>query len=173
MRNSRKSTALLSPAAALAAFAVFGAPPAIAGSVGQRTGYSIVKLDQAPPSVENVQPEPGRPGQTTYYEAELSRSGKPYGQLHGSTVITDVTPDPSGLEELRLRTLVFELPEGQLVAIGASKYDLLPVGNVPALRTAATIAIVGGTGNYAAARGQVTTKRKADGSYEHVLMILN
>jgi len=166
------STALTTFAAALAASAVITATPATAGSVGQVAGYSIVKLDQAPPSVEHVQPGPGRPGQTTYYEAELARSGKPYGQIHGSAVITDVTPDPSGLEELRLRTLVFDLPDGQVIAIGTSKYELLLVENVPALRTAATIAIVGGTGIYAAARGQVTTVRKTNGTYEHVLSIL-
>ncbi|MCP4382221.1 MAG: dirigent protein, partial [Hyphomicrobiales bacterium] len=34
-------------------------------------------------------------------------------------------------------------------------------------------AVVGGTGRFLGARGQVTTTRNADGTYEHVFELLN
>jgi len=156
--------------AALAATAIFAASGATAAQVGEKVGYAIVTVIQAPPVLVNVEPPQGGPGGTSYYEAELSLDGKPFGRLHGTSIKSDVTPDSSGLET-RMRTLVFDLPKGQLVAIGTSEVELAP-GNVPALPKPATVAIVGGTGIYGAARGQVTSIRVAEGTYEHVLMIL-
>jgi len=167
-----RTTPRLLTASALAFSTLLGsAVGAPAATVGERARSVIVKVAQEPPVIENVEPPQGGPGGASYYEADLSRDGKPFGRLHGTILKSDVTPDSSGVE-VRLRTLVFDLPEGQVVAIGASEYQLPLVGGVPALRKASTIAIVGGTGAYGAARGQVTTVRNPEGTYDHVLTIL-
>ena len=171
MKTPWNSATRMGVATALAVSTIFVASAATAAPLNPVVGYTIIKLVQDAPAIENIQPGSGRPGQTAYFEAGLARSGKPYGELHGTTVIDDVTPDGSGVET-RLRTLVFDLPDGQVVAMGTSNYDLPLVANVPVVRSTATIAIVGGTETYAAARGQVTTVRRTDGTYEHVLMLL-
>lgn len=167
-----RSPARLAAALLVAASVVFPAGSALAAQPTTKPDYTIITLDQAAPTVETIEdPAPGRHGDVTYYEAPLTRNGKPAGNLRGTIVITDVTPDSSG-EEVRLRTLVFALPKGQIVAIGTSDYSLPAVANVPVLRRAATTAIVGGTGVYSGARGQVKSIRKADGTYSQILMIL-
>lgn len=162
---------LAATALAAATFVLGSAGGAKAATVGERAGYRIIKVAQTPPTLQNVEPAQGGPGGASFYEADLTRDGKPFGRLLGTIVKSDVTPDSSGVE-VRLRTLVFDLPEGQVVAIGASEYQLPLVVGVPALRKASTIAIVGGTGTYAAARGEVATIRNPEGTYDHVLTIL-
>lgn len=167
-----KSTIRVGVALIVATSAVFTAGSAFAVQPQAKPDYTIVKLDQAAPTIETIEdPAAGRHGDVSFYEAALTREGKPAGVLRGTIVINDVTPDSTG-SEVRLRTLVFALPEGQIVAIGTSDYALPLVANVPALRRAATTAIVGGTGAYSGARGQVKSIRKADGTYSQVLMIL-
>ena len=156
----------------VASSSVFAAGSALAAQPQSKPDYTIVKLDQAAPIVETIEdPAPGRHGDVTYFEAPLTRDGKPAGNLRGTLVINDVTPDSSGAE-VRLRTLVFALPKGQIVAIGTSDYALPLVANVPVLRRASTTAIVGGTGAYSGARGQVKSIRNTDGTYRQILMIL-
>ncbi|MFM7736320.1 MAG: hypothetical protein ACKPBU_10145 [Alphaproteobacteria bacterium] len=166
-----RSTLRTGLAAALAVSSLVFAPGAKAAPVGERVGSLIIKVAQAPPTIVNVAHPEGGPGGASYYEADLTRDGKPFGRLLWTILQSDVTPDSSGLE-VRMRTLVFDLPEGQVVAIGASEYKLPLVGNVPALRAAAKIAIVGGTGKYSAARGEVTTVRNPEGTYDHVLSVV-
>lgn len=158
-------------AVTLAASGVSGPASATAAQLGETSRYTILKLAQSPPVLENLDLAAGGAGGASFYEAALARDGKPFGRLHGTILKTDVTPDSSGVET-RMRTLVFDLPEGQIVAMGVSEYVPTQVGIVPALRTATRIAIVGGTGTYGAARGEVSTVRNTDGTYDHVLTVL-
>jgi hypothetical protein len=97
-----------------------------------------------------------------------SSKGKPVGTFH--VVITSVA-ESAGVEiERRMRNVVFYLGDGQIVASGMGLYpktEQYLVVSVPH-----RIAIVGGTGKYLGARGEVTTTRRADGTYRHVLTLL-
>lgn len=100
----------------------------------------------------------------------LTRDGKPFGTFSGSTIRTDVTP--GGAEgERRTRTLVFDLPKGQIVAIGTGLYKE-PQTLVPELLKPTLSAIVGGTGDYVGVRGQLKSIKRADGSFVQQLMIM-
>ena len=107
-----RSTARLVIAVLIATSTIFTAGSALAVQPGAKPDYMIIKLDQAAPTVETIEnPAAGRHGDVSYYEAALTRGGKPAGELRGTIVTNDVTPDSSGVE-VRLRTLVFALPAG-------------------------------------------------------------
>ena len=136
-------------------------------------GIQRVILGIRPTDVAIATPGDARPtlsGTVAVFESNLTRNGKPFGTFTGTTLRTDVTPgDPAG--ERRLRTFVFDLPKGQIVAIGTGLYAT-PQSDVPELVKPTTIAIVGGTGDYLGARGQVTSTRRSDGSFLQQITIL-
>ncbi len=68
--------------------------------------------------------------------------------------------------------LVFNFKNGQIVALGASQYATTVAPNFANKNAPVTIAIVGGTGNYAGARGTVTTKKRANGTYKHTFRFI-
>jgi hypothetical protein len=68
--------------------------------------------------------------------------------------------------------LVFNLKNGQIVALGASQYATTIAPNFANSNAPVTIAIVGGTGDYAGARGTVTTKKRANGTYKHTFRFI-
>ena len=143
--------------------------PAFTASAAERPAADRLNLVQAPP-IYKVIPAPEGFGTVAVFESNLTRNGKPFGTFTGTTLRTDVTPgDPAG--ERRLRTFVFDLPKGQIVAIGSGLYAT-PQSEVPELVKPTTIAIVGGTGDYLGARGQVTSTRKSDGSFLQQITIL-
>ena len=143
--------------------------PSLTASAAERPAAVRLNLVQAPP-IYKVIPAPEGFGTVAVFESNLTRNGKPFGIFTGTTLRTDVTPgDPA--EERRLRTFVFDLPNGQIVAIGTGLYAT-PQPEVPALVKPTTIAIVGGTGDYLGARGQLTSTRKSDGSFLQQLTIL-
>jgi hypothetical protein len=59
--------------------------------------------------------------------------------------------------------LVFKLPEGQIVAMGNSIYSPTQVEIIK--NTKVVIAVIGGTGKYIGARGELETNRNDDGTY--------
>ena len=103
------------------------------------------------------------------HEAVLrSNKGKPVGTFH--VVITSVNLPAADAVEKRMRNVVFYLGDGQIVASGMGLYpntEQFLVVKVPH-----RIAIVGGTGKYLGARGEVTTTRSVEGTYRHVLTLL-
>lgn len=132
-----------------------------------------IVLVQAAPVIaheEGQDPTSAR-GDVTFFEASLSRAGKPFGSLSGTIETHDLVLEGAS-REVRLRTLVFDLPRGQLVAQGVSSYatgpDFVPLDvNAPVV-----IAITGGTGAYLGATGEVRTTRRADGTYRQVISLL-
>jgi hypothetical protein len=110
-------------------------------------------------------------GDVTYFESNLTKDGNPFGTLSGIIETHDVVSDGTNLET-RLRNLVFELPDGQIIAKGASTYvtgpDFVPLnpGNQ------VVIAIIGGTGAYLGASGELVTTRNEDNTYLQVLRLI-
>jgi len=141
--------------------------PAIAAepSAGSTT---LVLLNDVPKS--STTPDLG-PGVATVsvHEAVLrSSKGKPVGTFYVAITARD---ESAGVAtERRMRNVVFFLGDGQIVANGTGLYpkaDKYLVEKVPH-----RIAIVGGTGKYLGARGEVTTTRSTNGTYRHVLTLL-
>ena len=114
----------------------------------------------------------GDSGDLTTFEAGLYLDDEPYGSVMGT--ITKVGSLGEGAQtdrEERVLTAIYDLPGGQISALGISYYyegdTLLPKGQ-PMTR-----AIVGGTGEYVGVDGEVTTTRNPDDSYTHVLRLVN
>ena len=130
----------------------------------------IVLLQDDPTIVRVSDEAAGATGYELTFEAPVRKpAGKRVGALSGAILTVDATLD-GVTEEIRHRNLVFSLAGGQLVAQGVSRY--------PAARAELAagrpfvIAIVGGTGRYIGARGEVRTTQRADGSYRHVITLL-
>jgi hypothetical protein len=130
------------------------------------TRLSVVS---AKPTLFTYNNAPGEvPGRNTYYAAELTKSsGEAFGLLTGHD--SSIVPFQVNQEEARLRTLIFRLPEGQIVAMGNSVY---PNGAVEIEPNASiTIAVTGGTGEYIGARGEVISTKNEDGTYTHEFIL--
>ena len=111
----------------------------------------------------------GLPGNILAFDARLTRDGEPAGELAGLLTTVKVPESSDGLSaelENRFGTLNFAFDErDSIVVSGATVYPAdqaeMQVGR------AQVRAVVGGTGNYAGATGQVTTTRKGSGAYLH------
>ncbi|MBU6245861.1 MAG: hypothetical protein KGP12_11665 [Actinomycetales bacterium] len=139
------------------------------GSTQQADRRPVVKtitLLQAPLVLKTIN-EPDEPaGTLVVYGAELTNlRGVRQGFLAGTILTVDLQAGSQD-DELRERSLNFQLPKGTILARGISFYpatdrELRP--NAPVV-----IAVIGGTGAYIGASGEVTTTRQADGSYWQV-----
>lgn len=129
---------------------------------------TLVLLNDVPKSSPTPDLGPGVATVSVHDAVLRSSKGKPVGTFH--VVITSVAESAGVEAEKRMRDVVFYLGDGQIVASGMGLYpktEQYLVVSVPH-----RIAIVGGTGKYLGARGEVTTTRRADGTYRHVLTLL-
>jgi hypothetical protein len=136
----------------------------------QSSSVTRMTLLQAKPTLFTYENLPGEiPGKKTYFYAQLSKpSGQAFGLLTGD--ISSVAPVPGNPEEARLRTLIYRLPGGQIVAMGNHVYPSGAVEINP--NEVIKTAILGGTGKYLGARGEVTHTRNTDGTYTHKFTLL-
>ena len=113
-------------------------------------------------------------GDTTEFEAVLMRDGAPVGMIIGTVVTMHEPGDGVGgdTQRERLATMVLRFEDGsQLAALGMSRYHnpgIEMTSSEPQTR-----AIVGGTGIYLGARGQITSTRNADGTYTQLIELVN
>ncbi len=152
---------------------------ALAVSMGIGTPASaatdkIVVIQEAPVIQQNEKVvEIGQTGSTLYFEGLLrSTTNKRIGLLTGQTTVINLFPE-SGEATVRYRELVFVLPRGQIVALGTSIYAAKGTTNFNNDNAPVRIAVVGGTGKYRSAQGEVITTKRADGSYRHVIVLDN
>ena len=172
IRISRASRSRMVGAVAATALAAGAVIPLAPMAVAAPSVTTIVLTQSVPVLVhdEGSDAQSAR-GDVTFFESKLTKAGKSFGTLSGVIEAHDVVADGANLET-RLRTLVFELPKGQIVATGASTYvtgpDFVPLkaGN------RVVIAITGGTGAYLGASGELVTTRNADGTYRQVLRLI-
>jgi len=155
---------------ALIGFALINPPPVWAD---QHT-HTLV-LTQQPPSLRPI--ELGVPGASEgdllLFEAPISGEHGESGTLTGFLITADIPDEVTGdLDADRLGQLSYDLGNGNtLVAAGESIYrgeNVEMTANLAQLR-----AVVGGTGTFIGARGQVTTTRNADGTYRHEFTLLD
>lgn len=113
----------------------------------------------------------GDSGDLTTFEAGVYLNDEPYGSVMGTITKVGSLGEGAQLDrEERVLTAIYDLPGGQISALGISYYfdgdTLLPEGE-PMTR-----AIVGGTGEYVGVDGEVTTTRNPDDSYTHVIRLV-
>lgn len=107
---------------------------------------------------------------TTVFDANLTKRGKKViGQLTG-TITSYLPSDNEELQEIRRRYLVFNLKKGQIIATGNSLYPLN--SNQITKNSTIIIPVVGGTGKYIGASGQVSSTRNLNGTYTHRFKLL-
>ncbi|MFM8303317.1 MAG: hypothetical protein ACKOA9_03305 [Actinomycetota bacterium] len=166
--NSRFAFAPVAALALATGLVVTGC--ADADSSAQRRVFT---LRQASPELTQVDAnDAGDLGDELVFSAPLTREGRPFGAVLG--VLSNVGSDRQGriaIAEERLAAVVFDLPAGTISVLSLSYYDLgqreMTAGR-PVVR-----AIVGGTGRYIGARGEVRTLRRPDGTYQHILTLLD
>lgn len=142
------------------------------GAIADTQARTIIKLHQAPPELHNIDAAPAghSDGDILTYEAQLTGENGRHATVDGYLIIVDEA-NADEPEEDRFSHMVVDFGEGSTIVVeGRSAYSPTAVemaNNKPRLR-----AVVGGTGEYIGARGQVSTWRNADGSYDHTIELL-
>ena len=140
-------------------------------SAEERTSF---KLRQEVPTLAPVDIALGGAshGDMLAFEAKISGDDGSVGILRGILITVDLPDDSGDVHEDRIGQLIFDLGNGaSLVVAGGSVYP--GAGTEMAANTEQVRAVIGGTGTYIGARGQVTTVRNDDGSYEHSFELLD
>jgi len=127
-------------------------------------------LTQGKPVIKNITNPSASNGSLELFGAKLTdQAGKASGFLEGSIMTVDVLAGPTE-HVLRKRSLTFMLPGGEIQAEGSSYY---PLNEQEILANHPTrIAIVGGTGKYVGASGQVQTVHRGDGTYTQTIELV-
>jgi len=131
-------------------------------------------LTQQPPALHPVDLhiEGASVGDMVLYEASIAGEQGESGMLTGFLITADIPDAETGdLHQDRLGQLSFDLGNGtSLVVAGEAIY---PDADVEMTQNAAQLrAVVGGTGDFMGARGQVATSHNDDGSYRHEFTLL-
>src|SRR5881398_4008444 len=118
---------------------------------------------------------PGRsPGDVHHFFAPLHTSpgGPVTGEVFGTKTLVKLATDanPNLEQRAMLLSFTFSDRQDQIIALGVADYSPA-AGEFNADKPRAR-AILGGTGKYMGARGQLTSTRNADGSYTQVFTLL-
>jgi hypothetical protein len=113
-------------------------------------------------------------GDVYHFSAPLhsERGGPVTGELIGSKTLVKLPTDANPNLERRATLMFFTFENGkdQIIAFGAADYS--PSAPEFEAGRAAVRPVLGGTGKYMGARGQVTSTRNSDGSYTQVFTLL-
>ena len=131
--------------------------------------YTTLVLNQGVPKMDVLTTMVGQDIESVViFSAPLTtKAGKSAGKIAG--FLTDLEIGATGAET-RFRNISFMLKGGQIIANGTGEYESTD-REMPVERPS-TIAIIGGTGKYIGAMGEVITRKNADGTFRHVLRLL-
>jgi hypothetical protein len=119
--------------------------------------------------------EPGNsPGDVYHFFAPLhsSPSGPVIGEVFGSKTLVKLATDANPDLEKRATLLFFTFADRQDQIIALGVHDYSPAAAEFNAGKSVARAILGGTGRYMGARGQLISTRNADGSYTQVFTLL-
>ena len=123
-------------------------------------------LDLGPPG--------NSPGDVYHFFAPLHSKpgGRVTGEVFGSKTLIKMATDADPNLETRTTVLFFTFAnhQDQIVAVGATEYP--PTAGEFDVGQPIVRAVLGGTGKYMGARGQVASTHNADGSYTQVFTLL-
>lgn len=154
---------------AFTAFMMLAALAATSGSLSAAEAKRTFKLHQDKPVLVDV--DFGAKGHTNgdmlAFEAKVSGENGLKGHLYGLLITVDIANGDDKFEDRSGQIFVDFGNGNSLVVAGRSVYaatDQEIQTGVPQVR-----AVIGGTGDYMGTRGQVTTVRNEDGSYDHTV----
>lgn len=152
---------------------VLGAASVAPGKGAGAAERTVLKVRQEAPVLVTV--DVGNAGSShgdlLAFEAAIAREDGTAGILRGMLTTVDI-PDGDDLLEDRVGQLVFDLGDGDMLVVAGS--SVYPPGSVEmAADTAQIRAVIGGTGDFIGARGQLTTVRAEDGHYDHTFELLD
>jgi hypothetical protein len=154
---------------------IFAAVLTLAGcSSGTTIASSTLSQDQ-PVLADHPDPDfvPNTTGAVLFFSANMRNGvGEVVGELFGQVTTLDVTLNGID-EEDRLRELVFNLEDGQIIVLGASQYVAAEAPDFGNDNAPVTAVIVGGTGAYVGARGTVVTQKLDDGTFTHAFTFVD
>ena len=112
-------------------------------------------------------------GDLLAFDALFQATNGEKGKLSGFILTVDIPEKDHEIFQDRIVSMVFDLGDANtLVISGKSVYphrgELEMVKNNPQIR-----AVIGGTGKYIGARGQISTTRDEDGGYTHVVELID
>jgi hypothetical protein len=171
--NSRKSVIFLG--AAFSMLLVLSATVGGGSSPSTPATQTLTVYQDAPTMQSLDVGAPGNsPGDVYYFHALLheTQGGPVTGEVFGTKTLIKTSTDANPDTEQRTTFLVFTFGnrEDQIIVMGVPDYPSAAAefnAGQPVLR-----AVVGGTGRYIGARGQLTSTRNADGSYVQVFTLL-
>jgi hypothetical protein len=131
----------------------------------------LIVIQDAPTLTDvDIGPKGRTHGDMLAFEAALRSEAGNTGTLRGM-LFTVALPGEGRPHEARIGQLYFDLGTGSsLVVSGGTVYsgqDAEMTMNAPQIR-----AVIGGTGEFIGARGQVTTTRRPDRTYEHAFELV-
>ena len=111
-------------------------------------------------------------GDLLAFDADVITNNNIKGKLSGYLLTIFIPEENHENFQEKMLQMVFDFGEGNTIVVGGkSIYPNIDkseiVENQPQLR-----AIIGGTGSFIGARGQISTKRNDDGTYEHFVELV-
>jgi hypothetical protein len=143
-------------------------------SITASTETFTVYEDRPTLKLLDLGPPGNSPGDVYHFFAPLHSSpgGPVTGEVFGSKTLIKMATDTNPNLETRATVLFFTFAnrQDQIVAVGATDYP--PTAGEFDAGQPVVRAILGGTGKYMGARGQLTSTRNADGSYNQMFTLL-
>ena len=144
-----------------------------AHSINQSTETFTVYEDAPKMSLLDLGAPGNSVGDVYHFSAALhsERDGPVTGELIGSKTLVKLPSDAHPNLERRATLMFFTFAGGkdQIIALGAADYS----ASTPEFEAGQVVVrpVLGGTGKYMGARGQVTSTRNGDGSYTQVFTL--
>ena len=135
---------------------------------------TIIKINQEVPNIIHIDldKEGTSHGDLLAFDADVITNNNIKGKLSGYLLTIFIPEENHENFQEKMLQMVFDFGEGNTIVVGGKsiypnidKSEILE--NQPQLR-----AIIGGTGSFIGARGQIITKRNDDGTYEHLVELV-
>ena len=146
-----------------------------APSTTNKLATQTLKVHQELPDLTHIDldKEGASHGDLLAFDATVSSDNGMKGKLSGFIMTVDIPQKDHEVFQDRIVQLVFDFGEANTIVVGGrSVYPHLDKSemkkNEPQYR-----AVIGGTGTFMGARGQVITTRNDDGTYEHLIELMD
>ena len=111
-------------------------------------------------------------GDMLAFQARFATEDGGAGMLNGLLITVDIADGELDLLEDRIGQFAFDFGTGDSILVaGQSVYP--ETEHEMSVDAPQVRAVIGGTGTYMGARGQITTTRNTDGSYEHMFELMD